>query len=246
MDMFVAFRMQRRKEKVDARERELLERADVVFTGGPSLQMAKQGVNPRTHCFPSGLDVDPFAAAAERHVDLPPDVAELPRPVFGYWGAVDERIDFELLGRLCDKFPKGSVVLLGPLIGMQTPPVEKPNFHYLGAKHYTQLPGYLAAFNVCLMPFVDSPLTSSISPTKTPEYLAGGKPVVSTPIPDVVSVWGDVVSVTKNHDEFVAAAERELTRRIPDPRLARIARERADTWDNIAARMRERIEAALK
>ena len=245
MDPFVAFRMQQRKERVDAQERELIRRADVVFTGGQSLQTAKEGVNPRTYCFPSGLDWAHFAGALDKETAVPDDAARLPHPVLGYWGAVDERIDFDLLRHLCDRWPEGSVVLLGPLVGMERPPLERANFHYLGEKDYTHLPGYLAAFDVCLLPFVASALTASISPTKTPEYLVGGRPVVSTPIPDVAAAWGDVVAVADGDDAFIAAVERALRQPAPDRRLAETARQRAASWSDIAAAMRDRIEAAL-
>lgn len=245
MDPFVAFRLQRNKERIDRQERELIRRADVVFTGGRSLQAAKEGINPRTYGFPSGLDCAHFAKALDAQTPLPPDVARLPHPVFGYWGAVDERIDFDLLGRLCDRWPGGSVVLLGPLVGMQRPSLDQPNFHHLGEKPYAALPNYLAAFDVCLMPFVTSALTASISPTKTPEYLAGGRPVVSTRIPDVEKTWGDIVAVAEDADAFLAAVERQLRRALPDQHLAEAARQRATTWTDIARAMREHIEAAL-
>jgi glycosyltransferase involved in cell wall biosynthesis len=246
MDPFVAFRAERIKERVERQERALIGRADVVFTGGPSLQAAKEGINPRTYCFSSGVDLDHFARALDpTRLVLPDDVARLPHPVLGYWGAVDERIDFDLLAQLCRKFSGGSVVLLGPPVGMNRPPLDLPNFHWLGEKEYAQLPAYLAAFDVCLMPFVASALTASISPTKTPEYLAGGRPVVSTPIPDVARVWGDVVAIGESGEAFVAAVERELRRPRPDPQLADAARRRAATWDDIARAMREKIETVL-
>jgi len=245
MDPFVAFRAERGKEKVELMEQALIRRADVVFTGGPSLQAAKQGPNPRTYCFPSGVDIEHFARALDGRAAPPPDIARLPHPILGYWGAVDERLDFDLLAQLCRKWPQGSVVLLGPLVGMKRPPLDSPNFRYLGEKDYGQLPGYLAAFDVCLLPFVTSTLTASISPTKTPEYLAGGRPVVSTPIPDVVRLWGDVVAIGENREAFLAAVERELARPRPDPRLAEAARQRASTWVTLALAMRAKIEAVL-
>jgi len=245
MDPFVAFRAERIKERVERQEQELIRRADVVFTGGLSLQAAKQGINPHTYCFPSGVDIEHFSRALAQEIAIPADIARLPHPILGYWGAVDERIDFELLRRLCQRWPDGSVVLLGPLVGMNRPPLNLQNFHYLGEKEYAELPGYLAAFDVCLLPFVTSALTAAISPTKTPEYLAGGRPVVSTAIPDVASAWGDLVAVAENADAFLAAVEREIARPCPDLGLAEAARRRAATWDQTARLMRERIEAAI-
>jgi glycosyltransferase involved in cell wall biosynthesis len=167
-------------------ERELLRQADAVFTGGRSLQKVREGLNPRLRCFPSGIDFEHFARARDPQTRLPEDIAALPRPILGYFGAIDERLDGALLRALCRHHPTGSVALVGPVVRPHLAlPTDEPNFHLLGKKPYEALPHYLKAFDVCLMPFLDSELTRHISPTKTPEYLAGGKPVVSTPIPDV-------------------------------------------------------------
>jgi UDP-galactopyranose mutase len=246
MDPFVAFRMQAGKDKVARQERDLLGRADVVFTGGRSLHEAKQGVNARTYCYPSGVDLDHFGRALDSQLIAPVDIGRLPKPVLGYWGAVDERIDWPLLDALCQARPDASVVLIGPLIGMERPPIDRTNFHYLGRKDYAQLPAYLKALDVCLMPFATSALTQAISPTKTPEYLAGGRPVVSTSVPDVIHTWGDVVLIAATPAAFAAAVTAALARPRPDLSLVEAARQRAMTWDQIARAMREKIEEAIR
>ena len=192
-------------------EQRLLRQADLVFTGGKSLQRAREGVNPRTYCFPSGVEFEHFHQAAQTATAIPEDIQRLPRPILGYFGAVDERIDFALLASVCRQRPQWSVVLLGPRIMQQPLPESLPNFHYLGKKDYGQLPHYLKAFDVCLMPFVISELTQRISPTKTPEYLAGGKPVVSTAIPDVVADYSDLVRIAQTPEEFIAMTEEALS-----------------------------------
>jgi len=246
MDPFVAFKAQRDKERIAALERALLARADVVFTGGRTLQATREGINPRTYCFPSGVDLDHFAKALDERTSVPEDVARLPRPVLGYWGAVDERLDFGLLAHLCRAFPHGSVVLLGPLVGLERPPVDAPNLHWLGEKEYAALPAYLKAFDVCLLPFAASVLTAATSPTKTPEYLAGGRPMVATPVPDVAAAWGDVAAIAATPEAFADAVGRALERPRPDLSLVAAARRRAMTWEQIAQAMRERIEEAMR
>ncbi len=243
MDHFAGFRSERRE--VAARERALAERADLVFTGGRSLHNAKKDFNARTHCFPSGVEVAHFARAAAAG-PVPAELARLPAPRLGYFGAVDERIDWALIRELCRARPGWSVVFLGPLVMMSRCPVEEPNFHHLGPKPYAQLPDYLRGFDACLMPFVQSELVAHISPTKTPEYLAGGRPVVSTPVPDVIADYAEEVEIAATPGAFVEACERALGRGAGPSRKPPASR----TWDEIAEAMdgliRERLGARTR
>jgi UDP-galactopyranose mutase len=239
MDQFQAFEIE--DPRIGETERDLLEAADVVFTGGRSLQRDKEAMRPDAVCFPSGVDVEHFGKATLDATPVPNDIASLPRPILGYFGAIDERIDFDLVNYLCETHPDWSVVFLGPLVQYHTPPVQQPNFHYLGPKPYAELPGYLRAFDVCLMPFVDSDLTRHISPTKTPEYLAGGKPVVSTPVPDVIADYGDVVRVESDYEAFAAAVTEALASVGPDQRDALRNRAAAQSWKAIVAEMEKRV-----
>lgn len=241
MDRFTAFTGS--AQAVAEQELRALEAARIVFTGGRSIDrairsLAEGKASAPIHCFPSGVDLDHFARALEPDLVLPEDLALLPRPVFGYFGAVDERIDFELLAALGTARPDGSVVVVGPLLSQ--PAAEMPpNVHFLGGRPYEELPRYLAGFDVCLLPFRNTPLVAHVSPTKTPEYLAGGRPVVSTPIPDVVSDYGEVVRVAQSREEFIAACSDLATARPEALFLAAEARRRAMTWDQIAERMDE-------
>lgn len=239
MDQFEAFEKAREWDK--SREGRLLKAADIVFTGGRSLQQAKEGVNPRTHCFPSGVEFAHFHKARAPKTEIPADISRIKSPILGYFGAVDERIDFDLIRFLCQTRPDWNVVFLGPLIHFDMSPVQEENFHYLGAKNYADLPGYLKAFDVCLMPFVDSDLTRHISPTKTPEYLAGGKPVVSTPVPDVVADYGDIVRIARDHEAFRDAVADALQDNAA-VRTKMEVRARGQAWDQIVAEMDALIE----
>jgi glycosyltransferase involved in cell wall biosynthesis len=232
------------------REPLLLRRADLVFAGGPSLYAARRDRHPRVHLFASGVDAPHFAAALDRSTPIAPVVARLPRPVLGFYGVIDERIDLDLLAEVARARSGWSIVLAGPVSGKiadrELP--HAPNLHWLGAQPYAALPALLRGVDVCLMPFALTPATRFISPTKALEYMAAGRPVVSTPVPDVVSTWGHVVRVADGAEAFVAAVERALGEDEAGRRVRHAAeRELVDaaSWDGIASRMRDLIDEAL-
>ena len=193
-------------------EQELIDRADLVFTGGSSLYEAKKDRHHSVHLFPSSVDRIHFAKARAQQFE-PGDQEDLPRPRLGFYGVLDERFDTELLGRIAEMRPDWQFVMVGPIVKIDREDLPKrANIHYLGGKKYEQLPAYLSGWDVALMPFAMNESTQFISPTKTPEYLAGGKPVVSTPIKDVVRHYGHLegVEIAATAEEFVAACERML------------------------------------
>jgi glycosyltransferase involved in cell wall biosynthesis len=186
-------------------EQELIDRADIVFTGGASLFEAKKDRHPNVHCFPSSVDRAHFAKARSGLFD-PADQEDLQRPRLGFYGVIDERFDTDLLDRVAEMRPNWSFVMVGPVVKISEDELPKrPNIHYLGGKTYDELPAYLGGWDVALMPFAMNESTEFISPTKTPEYLAGGKPVVTTPIRDVVRTYGDLegVRIAADADSFV-------------------------------------------
>nr|MDQ3805554.1 glycosyltransferase family 1 protein [Acidobacteriota bacterium] len=195
------------------REAELFRRADLVFTGGRSLYEAKREQHPEVYAFPSSIDRAHFAQARETAAD-PPDQADIPHPRLGFFGVVDERLDIELLDAVAAARPHWQFVIIGPVVKIdpETLP-RRQNIHYLGAKQYQELPSYIAGWDVATLLFAMNDSTRFISPTKTPEYLAAGKPVVSTPIRDVVRPYGEagLVRIAATPAEFVAAAEAALS-----------------------------------
>jgi hypothetical protein len=193
-------------------EQELIDRADIVFTGGSSLYEAKKGRHDNVHCFPSSVDRAHFAKARAGLFD-PADQEDLPRPRLGFYGVLDERFDTELLDQVAAMRPDWSFVMVGPVVKIAPEDLPKrPNIHYLGTKTYDELPAYLAGWDVALMPFAMNESTQFISPTKTPEYLAGARPVVSTPVRDVIRHYGQLegVHIAATAEEFVAACEAAL------------------------------------
>jgi UDP-galactopyranose mutase len=223
-------------------EQELLSKADIVFTGGSSLYEAKKDRHPNIHCFPSSVDRAHFAKARARLFD-PADQEDLPKPRLGFYGVFDERFDTELLGKVAEMRPDWSFVMVGPVVKIALEDLpQRPNICYLGPKTYEQLPAYLSGWDVALMPFAMNESTQFISPTKTPEYLAGGKPVVSTPIRDVVRHYGQLegVKIASTPEEFVAACDEalELSRNPESGWLAEAdLMLSASSWDTTQARM---------
>lgn len=190
-------------------EQELFSRADLVFTGGQSLYEAKRGQHPHVHAFPSSIDRAHFAQARKSQTD-PADQAAIPHPRLGFFGVVDERFDVELLAGLAALRPDWHFVVIGPVVKIDPATLpQRDNIHYLGGKGYAELPAYLAGWDVATLLFARNDSTWFISPTKTPEYLAGGKPVVSTSIRDVVRPYGDVglVRIADTPEAFATAAE---------------------------------------
>jgi UDP-galactopyranose mutase len=220
-------------------ERELLRRSDAVFTGGHSLFEAKQRLHPRVHCFPSSVDVEHFASARGSVAD-PPDQLPLARPRLGYYGVIDERLDLTLIAEVAAARPQWQIVLIGPVTKIDEAQLPRAaNIHYLGQKPYQALPGYVAGWDVALMPFARNEATRYISPTKTPEYLAAGRPVVSTSIRDVVRMYGaqGLVRIADTPVEVVRAIEDSL-REDPLARLGEVDRLlREQSWDRTWASM---------
>jgi len=193
-------------------ERRLFKKADLVFTGGQSLYEAKKHQHEQVFAFPSSIDAEHFKQA-RTITEERAEQKSIPRPRFGYYGVIDERIDIRLLAEIADLRPDWQFVMVGPVVKISDEDLpRRENIHYLGGKSYQDLPAFLADWDVAIMPFAINESTRFISPTKTPEYLAAGKPVVSTPIRDVVRPYGEMnlVHIASTAEEFVAAGEKAL------------------------------------
>lgn len=226
-----------------ARENALFDTVDLVFTGGRSLYESKRNRHDDVHCFPSSVD---HAHFGQTGVADHADQAALPRPRLGYYGVIDERLDLDLVAALADAHADWQIVMVGPVvkIAQETLP-RRANLHWMGQRRYDELPSFLAGWDVCLMPFALNASTRFISPTKTLEYLAAGKPVVSTAVRDVVLQYAKVVPIAGDAAAFVAACESILDRS-PDE-SARFVRDAADavsatSWDRTAGAMQTLME----
>ena len=241
MDELAAFKDAPRE--LAQREAELLAVADVVFTGGPSLYAAKQRLHGNVLQLPSSVDAAHFLRARSRR-DEPADQAKLPHPRAGYCGVIDERLDLELIATVADRRPSWQIVLLGPVVKIDPSVLpRRANIHYLGGRHYDCLPDYMAGWDVALMPFALNEATRYISPTKTLEYLAAGLGVVSSPIADVVSEFGQrgVAHIAHGPSAFIAAIEQCLATR---PNLRLVDDLLGETsWDSTWATMAAALQA---
>ena len=224
------------------REQMLISRADVVFTGGYQLFQSKSRYHSNVHFYGCGVDAEHFSRARVPETEVPAEVGRLPRPVFGYFGVIDERLDYALLAQIAQEMPDASIVMVGPLAKVEQQSLPHlSNIHWLGQRAYTDLPALVKSFDVCLMPFALNDATQYINPTKTLEYMAAGKPVVSTAVPDVLHHFTPIVDVAQTAEEFIAAIERAA--RSPRAELIGQGIDRANraSWDSIVSAMRSHM-----
>lgn len=232
-------------------EQKLFDRADLVFTGGASLFAAKRHRHSRVYAFPSGVDVAHFLKARSIRTTFKEN-NDIPRPRLGYAGVIDERLDLNLIDELSKRRPDWQVVMVGPVVKIdQASLPQRNNLHWLGLKDYGDLPAYFAGWEIGLLPFAINDATRFISPTKTPEYLAAGLQVVSTPIRDVMHPYGDLglARIAKDTDQFILACEQSMAygmshkwRRRADVFLQTLSWD--DTWNSMDALIRENMAPA--
>jgi UDP-galactopyranose mutase len=234
-----------------SREAALLEYADVMFTGGPSLYRAKQARHPNVHCFPSSVDAGHFRSARNGSSGAveAEDQAGLPHPRLGFYGVIDERLDIKLLDFVAECRPEWQIVLVGPVVKIDPAALpRRPNIHYFGQRSYDDLPRYLVGWEVCLLPFALNDATRFISPTKTLEYMAAERPIVSTPITDVAEPYGDVVYLGATPEQFLGACDAALGASAEE-RARRVSRMRevlaGTSWTVTVAAMEKLIAEAM-
>jgi UDP-galactopyranose mutase len=226
------------------REKELFSKADIVFTGGHNLYQAKKDSHHNIYPFPSSIDKEHFAQARKIESD-PEDQKHIPHPRFGFYGVIDERFDIELIKQVAERKPQWQFIIIGPVVKINPDHLPKlDNIHYIGGRSYDELPKYLAGWDIAIIPFVRNDSTKYISPTKTPEYLAAGKPVISTSIIDVVNPYSinNLVEIADTADGFIKSAEFELNMEDKVQWLQKVDEFLLDnSWDNTWGKMQELI-----
>ncbi|SJZ98020.1 glycosyltransferase family 1 protein [Sediminibacterium ginsengisoli] len=242
MDELSAFRYA--PAELQELEAELFRKADLVFTGGQSLYEAKKDKHANIHPFPSSIDKAHFAKARQKNAE-PEDQQDIPHPRIGFFGVIDERFDCDLISKVAFARPDWHFVFLGPVVKVQECDLpQAANIHYLGIKSYDVLPQYISGWDIAIIPFALNESTQFISPTKTPEYLAAGKPVISTPIRDVVQPYGtrQLVHIAHSATEFVEAVEEEIATKDKRNWLKEVDTFLADhSWDKTCAEMAAHI-----
>jgi glycosyltransferase involved in cell wall biosynthesis len=227
-------------------EKRLMEYSDVVFTGGFELFEKKRKMHHNVHAFGCGVEYAHFSKALDPATPIPPDIDFMRRPVLGWFGVVDERVDYAMVGEMARMRPEWSFAMVGPVVKVDPNLLpHSPNLFWLGGRDYQQLPNYCAAFDVNMMCFAINAATQYINPTKGLEYMATGKPIVSTPVRDVVRQWTDIVHIAKTAEEFVHAAQNAMQ----NPDKARIQRglELAQqcSWEGTVGTMQRLIKEAI-
>jgi hypothetical protein len=228
-------------------EQRLLRSADIVFAGGYELAERKRAAHDAVHCFGCGVEYDHFVQANDPETTVPPDIDFIARPIIGWFGVCDERVDYPLLAELARRRPDWSFAMVGPVVKVDPNLLpHAPNLFWLGGRDYSVLPNYCRAFDVCLMCFARNAATEYINPTKALEYLATGRPVVSTPVKDVVRQYTDVMEIASTPGDLVAAIERSLDARDGERVRRGMERARASSWEAIVAEMGELIAKAIE
>lgn len=233
MDELSAFKFA--PQRLKDNEKELIQKADLVFTGGHSLYEAKKHLHSSIYAFPSSIDKDHFGKARAGNIE-PADQSDIISPKIGFYGVIDERLNIELVGEMASRKPDWNFIIIGPVVKIDPATLPRfENIRYLGSKSYQDLPSYLSGWNVAMIPFALNESTRFISPTKTPEYLSAGKPVVSTSIQDVVHDYGhtEFVHIADTPENFIQAIESELAVTDRSSWLSKVdAFLHDNSWDN--------------
>jgi|SRR5436190_12085255 len=248
MDELSAFKFAPAELKI--METELFKKAHLAFTGGQSLYESKKSLHHNIYPFPSSIDKEHFRKGREK-LNIPEDQANISGLKLGFYGVIDERFNISLIKEVAEKNPEWQLILIGPVIKIDPADLPAlPNIHYLGNKSYKELPVYLSGWDMAMIPFEKNESTKFISPTKTPEYLASGKPVISSSIMDVVSPYGErgLVYIADTTDDFIKAVKRELSRSKQEVAhwLKRVdAFMKNMSWDHTSTQMQELINESL-
>lgn len=227
------------------REKLLLKKAQVVFTGGRNLYESKSRLHDNVHFFGCGVDIDHFGKARHPETTIPEELKDIRTPIAGYFGVIDERLDYALIERLAREHAEWTFAMVGPVVKVSTSILpQAPNIKWLGQRDYKDLPNFVKAYDVCLMPFALNEATQYINPTKTLEYMAAHKPILSTAVPDVVKNFAPIVQIARTQDEFVQKLS--STRHLPKSTLAaglRMAREAS--WEAIVDNIKHLIKTSV-
>ena len=229
------------------REPELLARASLVFAGSRALQREKSRFADNCHFVGSGVDAAHFGAALDAQTPVPHDTAHLAgAPLLGYFGTIDERLDFELLAKIADENPTWTIAMIGPIARVEEYEMpQRDNILWLGAREYSQLPAYAKCFDACLLPFVQNETTQCLNPTQTLEYMAAGKPILATALPELQSAFAGALYLASSHDDFLAQSRQAISH--PDSAMIEsgVARAGNNSWEAAALQIEHRLAETI-
>jgi glycosyltransferase involved in cell wall biosynthesis len=228
------------------RELQLLRCADLVFTGGRRLFESKSQLHENCHFYGCGVDSEHFGKARAAETIVPAELASLKPPVLGYFGVIDERIDYELLAQLASARPDWSIVMVGPVTKVDPNTLPRSaNLHWLGQRPYSELPAICKGFDLCLMPFALNEATEFINPTKALEYMATGRMIIGTEVRDVVHNFGSVVKIARTHEEFLSLCDNALDRPDSEAIGRGLKMAKQNSWDCIVAQLEKHLAEEL-
>jgi glycosyltransferase involved in cell wall biosynthesis len=222
-------------------EARLLSKVDAVIVTSETLLETKRAAGKPISLLRHGVDTRHFSAAARPDTPVAAVLQGIPEPIFGFYGLVQPHIDFEMIATVAQGRRDWSFVFIGKRDDDPSAFPALPNIYYLPAQPYAQLPSVLKGFTVCLIPYQVDERTRDRNPVKLREYLAGGKPVISTPLPEVL-VYRDVVAIAGTADEFERAAERLLQEQGEEEAQRRMEYVHDDSWDTVACRFVKVLE----
>ncbi len=229
---------------IHSAETRLCKKADLVITTAQLLYDAKRSLNDRTVLVTHGVDHDHLAKATDADTIIPPDIADIPRPILGFWGLIQDWIDTDLLASIAWQRPDWSIVLIGEEATDCSALRDLRNVHLLGRRPYESLPAYAKAMTVGLIPFRRNALTEAVNPIKLREYLSAGLPVISTPLPEVrrYELW---VRLANTPAEWIAAITDTLTNHSPEEAAARTQAMQCETWSAKLDEIQTHLDLAL-
>jgi glycosyltransferase involved in cell wall biosynthesis len=223
-------------------------RADVIFSTSRGQWEKRRKLNPNTYFIPNGVDFELFNRALDPATAVATDLTGIKKPIIGYAGWLGYQIDPALLVRVARAYPQCSLVLVGP---DSLPPSDASeqlhhmsNVHFLGQKELHHLPGYLKAFDVALIPYKVGGHVLTVYPLKLHEYLASGRAIVATALPEL-RAFSDTVRIAEEDDHFIAQIGQALEDNSPQAVAARVAVARENTWDRRVLDIYKSLEERL-
>jgi len=233
------------KELMTEMENELLNKVDLILATSENLYANKKSSRCSTFLLSHGVDIDHFKKGSLPETVVPPQIQRIKRPIIGYFGLFDPRLDIELLKYVLRVHPEWSLVILGKSMISGGHFRHYNNIHFLGSVEYELLPNYTRAFDVCMLPYLIDKLTININPLKLREYLAIGKPVVVTKLPEVEK-YKNIIKIAENKEQFVKFIESSLIEDSKGDARKRQEAVRAETWENKVEEMSKYLEEILK